>query len=665
MKYRPEVDGLRTLAVVPVLLFHVGFEQFSGGFVGMDIFFVISGYLITSIIYREVENNEFSIVRFYERRIRRIFPALFAVFFATLAVGWFVLLPGPFEALGISTFWATLFVSNILFWSKSGYFDSDAESKPLLHTWSLSVEEQFYVLFPPAVMLLYRMAGRKGVVTLVTASICLSFVWAVWSVADSPNAAFFLAPARVWELGIGALLAIGAVPAIRNRSVAELAALVGIVCIGFSVFAYDSATPFPGVAALAPCIGVALVIHATSHCGTVTARVLAARPMVFVGLISYSLYLWHWPIIVFYRSYYQVAPGTAEKLLLIGGAFVLAIVSWKFIEGPFRGRTAVFGRKGLFVSAATAMSLFVGAGFAVGVTDGIPHRMPPAVLALANGSAEGTQRRECYGRSPEKVARGEVCRTGDPERAPSFLVWGDSHAYALMPGFEIFGREHGLTALYVPKGSCVPVLGVERLDRRAATGRGCAAFADAVMELVEARPELETVVLVGRWAENFEVDRFSHGPPLLLADAVAPEPGDTNSQVLQRALTRTIARLAAMNKRVVLLSQVPDVPYDVPAYLAQQQIRGDVLTEKVSRELYDNRQAGVMRMIGTLEQGSDLRVLPSSSSLCDEDSCAISRDGRLLYIDGTHVSRFGAEVVLNGVSEALVTELKANGGDAK
>lgn len=447
------MDGLRTLAVVPVILFHVGFDVFGGGFVGVDIFFVISGYLITSIIYREVEEQRFSIVQFYERRIRRIFPALFTVFLVSLIIGWFMLLPSSYEGLGASTFWATLLLSNVLFWSESGYFDADAESKPLLHTWSLSVEEQFYVVFPFALMLMYRVAGRKGVAWFVAVSICASFCWAVLSVKNSPNAAFFLDPSRAWELGVGSLLALGVLPEIKVRRVAESAAVFGLLLIAASIFLYDGATPFPGLAALLPCMGVALVIHATSHCRTQTAKILAHRALVFVGLVSYSLYLWHWPVIVFFRSYFQTAPNLLEKSLLVGASVCLAMVSWKYIERPFRQRAAVFGRTGLFAAAVVSMSVFAGAGVAIGLTDGAPHRLPADVLLLGAGANNGTQRQECYGIGPDTVANGGLCRVADETAAVTFIVWGDSHAYALMPGIEAFAAKYGYAGHYAPKGS--------------------------------------------------------------------------------------------------------------------------------------------------------------------------------------------------------------------
>ena len=296
--YRADIDGLRALAVLPVLFFHFHIKLFSGGFVGVDIFFVISGYLITQIIFADLKRDRFSIVTFYERRIRRIFPALLTVLAVTTLVAFTVLLPAEVEDYGKSLMAATISFSNVYFWSESGYFDAPASLKPLLHTWSLGVEEQFYLLFPLLMAWLYRNHRRYLPHVLIVAALA-SFGAAVYVMQTNPSSAFYLPHLRAWELMIGAMLAIGMFPPLLKSWQRELAASVGFALIVFAVLTYTAATPFPGLNAVAPCVGAALILAAGQHGTTVVGRVLSLKPIVWVGLISYSLYLWHWPVMSF------------------------------------------------------------------------------------------------------------------------------------------------------------------------------------------------------------------------------------------------------------------------------------------------------------------------------------------------------------------------------
>src|SRR5436309_10032587 len=260
LKYRSDIDGLRAIAVVPVVLYHAGVQSFAGGFVGVDVFFVISGYLITALVASEVRGGHFSLVRFYERRIRRIFPALFTVVAFSCVTASFFFMPMDFKRFGASVAAMTLFASNFLFWRQSGYFDAAADLKPLLHTWSLAVEEQFYFVFPIVLVWILRLRrNRWQAVIIVSATV--SFAWSVWQVAEDPTAAFYLPLARAWELLVGSLLALSIVPAIGRRFWNEAAGIMGIGLIAWSVLRFSAETPFPGINALLPCAGAALIIH--------------------------------------------------------------------------------------------------------------------------------------------------------------------------------------------------------------------------------------------------------------------------------------------------------------------------------------------------------------------------------------------------------------------
>lgn len=364
--YRKDIDGLRALAVVPVVLFHAGFTQFSGGFVGVDVFFVISGFLITGIIRHGMEKGHYSVREFYERRIRRILPAFVAVTLVTLLLGWWLLLPDDFKAYGTSLWSSALFGSNIAFWQSSGdYFATPSEHQPLLHMWSLSVEEQFYIFFPLLIFALYKFKVQRFAIPFLLAIFLISLAISVYGAVYVPVATFYLLPTRAWELLAGGLLAYGIVSAPQNRIQAEIENLVGLALIVASIFLLNSHSFFPGAAAVLPVLGAVLILHAgTGNWPTTVSNLLTLWPVRFIGLISYSLYLWHWPIIVFTR-YYLVEIGLPEMILMVLASVVVAAASWRYIEAPFRQRRDGLSQTRLFAVAGGLLATLAVAGVAV------------------------------------------------------------------------------------------------------------------------------------------------------------------------------------------------------------------------------------------------------------------------------------------------------------
>ncbi|MEZ5536017.1 MAG: acyltransferase [Thiolinea sp.] len=372
MQYRKEIDGLRAFAVIPVILYHAGISGFSGGFVGVDIFFVISGYLITSIIIGELETGKFTIAGFYERRARRILPALFFVMLAALPFAWWLLLPHELTGFGRSMLAVTVFASNILFWQESDYFATDSELIPLLHTWSLAVEEQYYVIFPVLLMLCWKFGLRR--VTVIIASIAIiSLGLAEWGWRHDASANFYLLPSRAWELmaGAGCALYLGH-NARPGGAPAQWLSLTGLVLLILSVFWLDDSVPFPSLYAIPPVLGTALVIL-FAHPGTWAGKLLSLPVFVGIGLISYSAYLWHQPMFAFARLYYADEPALFIILGLATLAFVLAAFSWRFIEPPFRQRQN-FSRRQIFLMAFAGSLVFIVVALTLILLDGVPAR---------------------------------------------------------------------------------------------------------------------------------------------------------------------------------------------------------------------------------------------------------------------------------------------------
>lgn len=634
LKYRPDIDGLRAVAVGSVVLFHAGVPGFSGGFVGVDVFFVISGYLITGIIAREAKEGRFSVAGFYERRVRRIFPALFAMLAVVAAVASFLLLPTDYNEFGESVGATALFASNLFFWVKSGYFDATADLKPLLHTWSLAVEEQYYLVLPPLMAFLVMRVRRWRAVVAILAA--LSFALACWQVAQAPTAAFYSPLSRAWELLIGALIAIGGVPPIRRPDLREAAAALGLVLVLIAVFTYAPSTPFPGFAALLPCLGAALMIHADGEAPTGTGRMLSLPPMIGLGLISYSLYLWHWPVLVFAR-YVLERPLTGwESLAAVGLGVLLAIQSWRWIERPFRRGKA--GRVRLFGVALLLMGLAVGFAGAAHLLRGAPQRFPSAVRRLAAAEDDiNPDRAACDRPPPARLRAGGACVRGDLAAAgPTFALLGDSFADAMMPGVAQAAREHHAKGLMLTYSGCLPLLDIDQGEP------ACQRFLRAAVDRIRATPSIDKVILVSRWTADVTGVRYGAWTQSLpLSDAQAP--GRTtvhNPQVVERGLQRLAAALAP--RRLYLVSGLAEQAVDVPRFAALASWLHPVAPFGVPRAVYEARQAPVRAMLAATAPGAKITVLDAAPYVCGPSFCPALRDGRVLYADDNHLSRTGA-----------------------
>lgn len=380
ISYRPEIDGLRAVAVLIVILFHAGFELFSGGFVGVDVFFVISGYLITTIILAHKANKTFSIFDFYERRAIRILPAFFFITTICILAAYLWLLPNDMKDFSKSLIAASVFSSNIHFFRQSGYFDNAAELKPLIHTWSLAVEEQYYIIFPLLLLVIWRFAKQWTIAALTLLTV-LSFALAQWGSYNKPAAAFYLLPTRGWEIATGALVALYSPHFSKlqlHRTLQEIGSLVGLSVILYAALFYSKATPFPGVYALAPVLGTALIIlFATSS--TAVGRLLSTKVFVSTGLVSYSAYLWHQPLFAFFRHRDTAVDNLGIYIVLSLISFLLAYLTWRYIETPFRKK--VLNRLKILTVFFCFTGFFILFGI-YGVHDGYKNRYDQSLHGL-------------------------------------------------------------------------------------------------------------------------------------------------------------------------------------------------------------------------------------------------------------------------------------------
>ena len=464
IRYRAEIDGLRAIAVLPVILFHAGQPAFAGGYVGVDVFFVISGFLITGILLREHELGTASVAVFYERRARRILPALFAVIVATLPFAWAWMMPHQLEAFARSLIVVPLFVPNVLFWRETSYFAPASELKPLLHTWSLGVEEQFYFIFPLVLPLLLR-RGRLSM-PILALGLVASFVLCEWAARAQPNANFYLLPTRAWELLIGAFAAVWShrrtheLPAAASDTLAA----VGLLTVVAATLNYDDATPYPSRWTLLPTIGTALVILGTARQGY-TARLLSLPPLVGIGRLSYGIYLWHFPVLAFARLR-ATAPLTDDQaLLLLPLITLLAIASYFVIERP--AREWRMHRHHVLLSAIFASGVCVTAGLALAATDGVPRRLSSLQrtryervrratdhLLLDDGACRFNTE------SLDQTARDRFVSCARTH-GRALVILGDSHAGDLFNAVTrtsarpfVFGISRGFCLVHEPRPGC-------------------------------------------------------------------------------------------------------------------------------------------------------------------------------------------------------------------
>jgi peptidoglycan/LPS O-acetylase OafA/YrhL len=642
--YRSDIDGLRALAVLPVLLFHAGIPGVGGGYVGVDVFFVISGYLITGIIHREVSEGRFSIVRFYERRVRRLLSALFAVVLVTTIAAYKLLLPAQFLDYGQSLGAVALFSSNVLFFFEAGYFDAPAEVKPLLHTWSLSVEEQFYVFFPLLLLLVQRFLGRRFV--LVVSLLCLvSFVANVALVGEHQSAAFYLLPFRAWELGIGSMLAIGAVPAIKNKNVAHACGAAGIVMILLAVFMFTSHTTFPGMAAALPCVGTALILHAGVLGQGVAFSILSREPLVFIGKISYSLYLWHWPIVVFTKQLAHGELTPALQAFICISSIALATLSWRFVEQPVRHPTKGPSRRTLFIAAGAATALWLGFGALVHKTRGLPQRLSPEAQAFAVAAEDfAPQPKNC----PLFLNTPELCVLGAKDKPLSFLMWGDSHAGIFVNSVEEPAEKAGKAGLFSGVMSCPPLIGLSKDDNAVddATDARCTTTNERVLEVLKAHDEIKNVLLVGRWAYYASGEGYgqeSHATLELWRTGGQRTGRSDNRSVFEAAFAETLTTLTSMGKDVYVLEQVPELASYKASHLAmalvlnedEALVRG--MTEQ-ARQSVDERQQSAAAVLAKFASNPKVHVLRTHDQFCNGDTCSALKDGVPRYFDNNHVT---------------------------
>jgi len=644
LKYRREIDGLRAVAVLPVILFHAGFTAFSGGFIGVDVFFVISGYLITTIILADKEKGEFSLVTFYERRARRILPALFFVMFCCIPFAWFWLLPNHLKDFSQSLVAVSAFSSNILFWRESGYFGTASELKPLLHTWSLAVEEQYYILFPLFIMFMWKFRKRWIFGSLMVIAVA-SLAVAQWGAYNKPTATFFLLPTRGWELAIGALIAFyflykkdHAILVASNKNISEFFGFVGIALIGYSVFAFDNSTPFPSFYALFPTIGTGLIIVFTTP-QTLVGRFLGTKAMVGLGLISYSTYLWHQPLFVFARHRSLTEPSVTLLLTLSVASVIMAYFSWRYVEMPFRDKS-IFNRKKIFSIAISGSVAFLGIGIVGNVENGFTERATSDQLSISSYNSynrapyyrEGT----CFLRPEQSYEEfSENCIGQEHSGSSEIMIWGDSHAAALSYGIRtVFGDVIQLTA-----SGCPPLFDLE-IDKRQEC-RDINRFSEEIIS--KYKPKL--ILLHADWVlYNDDWHVYNH-------------------EVLSGKIIGTLVKIRKISpmSRVAIVGSVPRWQGGLPNLLLNKRIvLDDVLSLPIDKDIY-NSIISVDNVLKGSIKDSDTKFLSPVDLVCNGKLCPVvikeNNDYVLTAWDYAHLTAAGSNYFAEKIFAREISDL--------
>jgi len=610
--WRPHIDGLRAISVLAVLFYHVDLVTLSGGFVGVDVFFVISGFLISKVIYDDIASHgRFRITRFYERRARRILPVFWVVTATAIIAGSLLFLPDEFAALGRSAAYACAFTANIFFYQTSGYFAAEAITKPLLHYWSLGVEEQFYIVFPLVVLVITKTAPRLLGLTILSAAVA-SFCLAEINLATESWRAFFLAPPRAWELMAGCLLALPNFPRLTQRVIREFLAAIGLALILLAVWTYSPSTPFPGATAVVPVAGAAFILWACEGSPTAAGSLLSVRPLRSIGLWSYSIYMIHWPLIVFARTIWpHGAPGLDSAI--VAASIGLGCLSYFLIEIPFRAPRRLLEKSGIFAASAAALVLLSGVGLIIASTGGFPNRLPIRVRQILayNNYDFGSLSREntCF-----------LAETYDPRSLkpgcwigghPSALLWGDSTAAHYYEGLkELFPQ---VAILQANMASCPPVVGVNLPNLI-----NCKGFNDLVLR-----------------------HTLSAKPDLVILSAIWPHDDDSLTK-----LDATLKELRSAQIHVAIIGRGPIYRDTVPNILARRLLRSDD-NVRGGDEGTGSSKWGDYYMKRRYSGLDGIRYISFQDNVCKESECAlITSSGVPAWWDEYHFTLQGARFAL-------------------
>jgi peptidoglycan/LPS O-acetylase OafA/YrhL len=662
VNYRKEIDGLRALAVLAVIFYHAEYAFFTGGYIGVDVFFVISGYLITSIILRDLSNKSFKLSDFYIRRVRRIMPALFFVVAVVTIFSFMWLLPNQLRGYGKSLASIPLFSSNFIFFLEGGYFNVSANLKPLFHTWSLGIEEQFYFLYPFFLIAIWKTKQKTLFYVLI---LVLSFVVSHWWAVAHPEAAYLLLPSRIWEFFVGGMASIfGGCFFIKKvsefKSASQWISLLGLLLIVVPVFFFDEYTTFPGFNALFPVAGTALTILFSTD-RTYVGKIIANEFFVKIGLISFSLYLWHQPIFVFFRVFYNEHPDSVDKLCLIFLTFVLAFGTWKYIEIPFRV-SQTFSKNITMCLLAFFSFSFLLIGTYIYSTNGIGKYYSSEDLIDLYSTKTITDTR-CHAndrKTVKEIEKGDACKFGNKALQPSFALLGDSHASTLFKYLDEVYTSRG-SFIGISNGNCPPLINGFHL--RLLSVDNCREVNKASYDFLSKQDSIKKIVLFAEWSnytEGYRVDSKLDEVKYSLAESsgdVALKVSD-NAIVFKKSLLKTIDYLTEIGKEVIIIKPSPEFKEKVMDSIGRQIKQKVDFHRRTSPFIlvtdYDERNHKVEKIFSEV---TGVTFIDLKSILCNERICpSVAENGSVLYSDTNHLTYNGSKAIVDSLMKLLSSQ---------
>ncbi len=633
INYLPHIDGLRSIAVLSVVFHHLSPEIIPGGYIGVDIFFVISGYLIAGIIKREIEENNFTFIGFYERRVRRIFPALFGVLFFSTVLGFFYLLPSDFIVTLRGLIGTLFFVSNLVFWRdfKDGYFGATEDGLiPLVHTWSLSVEEQFYVFFPLFLFLLYKFKfGKLFVVSTLIIGFFISLFLSTYFIIDKPVAVFFLTPFRIWELLAGVLLVFNIFPEIKNRFLNETLSFFAFIALIYPCFFYSNLTIFPGYSALLPVIGSAMLIHLGKSNETIIKSFLKFKVLVYVGLISYSLYLWHWPILVFSKYASQSFSLLENTFVLFMISIIVSSISYFYIEQPFRGKkgSEFISRSKVFSYSFLLVLFLTIFGFYGTSNKGLEDRFSKEVVNFDKARIPDTVFLKCDGiTNPE-----DWCIVGNKNKKPETFFFGDSHLLSWAHAVESIYDKKNESAIIGVLSACPPFFNLVYSGSEFRKNDSCIEKNKKVEEFLSKNNKIKNVVLIGVWPSYFR------GWHTLVID-IEGKGKFKNEKGARQGLEYTIKKLNELGKNVILVGPVPVYDENVPLSHANALIQNKQFKSTNYENVIDYNSV----FFDYIKKNEDNFYFIDPLKWICKPNCTTLVDGKSTYWDTNHLNEFGS-----------------------
>jgi len=647
MKYRSEIDGLRALAVLPVIFYHAGFDLFRGGFVGVDVFFVISGYLITSIIMEELQNEKFSLIYFYERRARRILPALFFVMLVSIFFAWNWMQPMQMKNFSQSLFAVSIFSSNILFWLESGYFEEISEEKPLLHTWSLAVEEQYYLFFPIFLIFIWKFK-RKKIILILFSILITSLLLSEYASRFNKEANFYLTPFRIWELFFGSITAIIIKDKILRNN--NFLSFTGLFAILFSVLFYDETTPFPSFYTLLPVVGsVLVIIYANDK--TFVAKFLSIKPIVAIGLISYSAYLWQQPIFSFIKIRFLDEPSKLMMFMLSILSLLIATITWRYIEKPFRKKlNSPVSKKNVFLFSIIGIIFFTTLGLYGHLQKGnvVKYQVSPMIY---KSIVRTNKQSECFGRDRIHEIKDWYCIIGKKKTKPSLVVFGDSHGLSFLPTVDSTMSRLNESAYFIGTHACLPFLKIHSFHNDQSL-RNCNKLNKRVFNFIK-QNNIKNIILVARWTYytdgGYDGNDFSY----IALESKNKKNKDISRNAFKVGLKETVDAYKNLGVKITVISQVPQQKHKALDLYFESLRRGDSVSN-ISLKRNDHDQ--LQKFVNSLFEKEEINFLNFTDIFCNSEVCAVGDKIKSLYYDDDHLSLSGSELI----EEPTINYLRSN-----